>query len=218
MGDLTLVIGNKNYSSWSLRPWLALKQTGAPFREIVIPLDQPQTKAAIARHSPSGRVPVLHDDGLVIWDSLAIVEYLDEIFANAGLWPADAKARAVARAVAAEMHSGFQNLRAQMPMNIRASKPGVGHAPEVMADVARIATLWGDCRERFGRGGDFLFGRFTAADAFYAPVVTRFVTYGVSLDANAAAYVDAVLAWPAMAEWCQAARLEPWSHPRTDSA
>ena len=211
--DLTLVIGNKAYSSWSLRPWLALKHTGRPFREILVPLRRPDTRARILEHSPSGRVPCLKDGGRVIWDSLAICEYLAERFPDAALWPGDAEARALARAVSAEMHSGFAALRTHMSMDLKAAHPGEGRTPETEADIARIAALWRGMRERFGQGGDFLFGRFSIADAMYAPVVTRFVTYGVALDAVGQAYVEAVQALPAMREWTAAALAEPSEIP-----
>lgn len=209
MSELTLVVASKNYSSWSLRPYLALAHTGQPFREVVVPLGQPDTGALIAKYSPSGRVPALMDGELRLWDSLAICEYLAERFPQARLWPEDVAARAVARSVTAEMHSSFSALRGNMSMNLRARKPGVGRAPGVAEDIARITALWKECRARFGQGGPFLFGAFSIADAFYAPVVTRFVTYGVELDAPCAAYRDAVLALPAMKRWEEAARGEP---------
>jgi glutathione S-transferase len=207
---LTLVIGNKNYSSWSMRPWLALKKTGAQFEEIVIPLDRPETRAEIFKHSPSGFVPTLKDDALTVWESLAICEYLAERFPEAGLWPKDAAARAVARSVASEMHAGFSALRANMPMNIRGNLPGKGLAPGVQEDINRISAIWRDCRTRFGQGGPYLFGGFTIADAMYGPVVTRFVTYQVELDTDAKAYVNTMWADPAMAAWIDGARREPW--------
>jgi glutathione S-transferase len=210
MAELTITIGNKNYSSWSLRGWLALKQTGAAFAEVVVPLDRPDTKERILAAGPSGRVPVLRHGTLTIWDSLAIGEYLAERFPQAGLWPADAEARAVARAVTAEMHAGFAALRDHMPMDLRGHYPGLGRGPGVAEDIARVLDIWEDCRARFGRGGDYLFGGFSLADAAYAPVVTRFVTYEVSLEGPAAAYRDAVLAWPALEAWTAAARAEPW--------
>jgi glutathione S-transferase len=210
MSELTLVVGSKNYSSWSLRPYLALAHTGQPFQEVVVALDAPDTAANIARHSPSGRVPVLRHGALSIWDSLAICEYLAETFPAARLWPEDKAARAVARAVTAEMHSGFAALRQNLPMNIRARRAGQGHdAPGVKDDIRRVLALWSECRARYGQGGPFLFGAFSIADAFYAPVVTRFVTYGVELDAGAAAYRDAVLGLPAMRRWVEAAAAEP---------
>ncbi len=209
MAPLTLVVGTKNYSSWSLRPYLALAHTGQPFQEVVIQLGEPDTTQKILQHSPSGKVPLLKHGDVSIWDSLAICEYLAETFPEARLWPEDKAARAVARSVTAEMHSGFTALRQHMSMNLHARKPGQGRAPGVAEDIARITALWNDCRARFGQGGPFLFGRFTIADAFYAPVVTRFVTYGVELDAVGAAYRDAVLALPAMKAWTEAARHEP---------
>lgn len=208
MSALTLVIGNKNYSSWSLRPWLALKQAGIPFAEERIPLYTPESKQRILARSPSGKVPALHDGELEVWDSLAICEYLAERHPAAGLWPAQAEARAVARAACAEMHAGFPELRGRMPMNLRRNLPGHGMTPEVAAEIARIVRLWRDCRGRFGAGGDFLFGGFTIADAFYAPVVLRFQTYGVALDPAARAYADAVLALPALRQWIAKARAE----------
>ena len=207
---LSIILGNKAYSSWSLRGWLMLEVTGAPFDETVIPLDRPESKAAILAQSPAGRVPVLKADGLTIWDSLAIGEYLAERFPDAGLWPADVEARAIARSVSAEMHAGFEALRRDMPMDLKQDRPGQGHTPEALADAARIAEIWAECRDRFGAGGPFLFGDFSIADAMYAPVVTRLRTYGVPLDAGAAAYVAAVLDWPAMRRWKEAALAEPW--------
>lgn len=209
MTELTLVVGSKNYSSWSLRPYLALAHTGQPFREVVVQLDKPDTAANIAKYSPSGRVPALLHGDLVVWDSLAICEYLAEQFPHAKLWPEAPAARAVARSVTAEMHSSFMNLRNHMSMNIRARRPGEGRAPGVAEDIARITSLWKECRARFGQGGPFLFGAFSIADAFYAPVVTRFVTYDVALDAECAAYRDAVLALPTLKTWTEAARAEP---------
>ncbi len=209
MGKLTIVIGNKNYSSWSLRAWIALAATGAEFDEIRIPLDRPDTRARILEHSPAGKVPVLRDGALMVWESLAVCEYLAERFPDAGLWPDDDDARAHARAVACEMHAGFAALRQGMPMNCRAALPGKGHSPEVDADIARIAAIWRNCRENFGAGGDFLFGRFGVADAMFAPVASRLTTYGVELVTVGQAYVDAVMALPAMQAWHEAARAEP---------
>ena len=205
---LTLVVGTKNYSSWSLRPYLALAHTGQPFQEVVIHLGEPDSTRNILQHSPSGRVPLLKHGELSIWDSLAICEYLAETFPEARLWPQDRVARAVARSVTAEMHSGFAALRQHMNMNIRARKPGQGRAPGVAEDITRIQAIWNECRARFGQGGPFLFGTFSIADAFYAPVVTRFVTYDVTLDAVCAAYRDAVLALPAFQKWAEAAKHE----------
>ena len=154
MSPLTVVIGNKNYSSWSLRGWLAVRATGQPFDEVLLPLDSREYADQIARWSPSGRVPALRHGEITVWDSLAICEYLAETYPEAGLWPADSSARAVARSAAAEMHSGFQALRTNMPMNIRADRPGQGMAPGVKEDIARIRAIWGDCRARYGAGGD----------------------------------------------------------------
>lgn len=207
---LQLVIGNKNFSSWSLRPWLLLKQAGLPFREIPVRLRQADTKAQILAHSPSGKVPALIDGDLTVWDSLAICEYLAEKASlnHVDLWPADPKARAEARSVSAEMHSGLAALRQQMSMEVAASRPGEGQTPEVLADIARIAALWTSSRERFAAAGPFLFGDFSVADAMYAPVAFRFHTYGVELPPLAAAYRDTLLALPAMQEWAAGARAE----------
>ncbi len=212
MSEPTLVIGNKNYSSWSLRPWLAMKVAGIPFAEHRIPLYGPGSKAQILAYSPAGKVPCLADGDLRVWDSLSICEYLAE--KHPGLWPQDPAARALARSISAEMHSGFANLRAKMSMNIRKRYPGLGRTPESMADVARIVSLWSDCRARYGKGGRFLFGAFSIADAMYAPVVLRFRTYEVELPADCRAYSDAVLALPAMQDWIAAAMAETESLPQ----
>jgi glutathione S-transferase len=214
MAEFTLVIGNKNYSSWSLRGWLMARIAAIEFEEIVIPLDLPETQTAIRKHSPSGRVPVLLHRGLAVWESLAIAEYLNDLKPEAGLWPPSAAARAHARSISSEMHAGFAELRSNMPMNIRASYPGKGMTPAVRADIERITGLWRDCRKRFAgafqKDDGFLFGNFSAADAMYAPVATRFRTYGVKLDSDSEAYCTAVLAHPAMQEWADAAKHEPW--------
>ncbi len=209
MPDLTLFHGNKNYSSWSMRGWLALKQTGAPFREVPFDLSDPEIRSAIRRHSPTGRVPALQDGELVIWDSLAIAEYLAEGFPDARLWPAERSARAVARAVAAEMHSGFAVLRREMPFNVRRSSPGKGRAPGVQDEIDRVTTIWRDCRQRFGGRGDFLFGDWSLADTFFAPVVSRFVTYAVDVDALSRVYMDTVSSRPEIVEWRASAAAEP---------
>jgi glutathione S-transferase len=214
MADFTLVIGNKNYSSWSLRGWLMVKAAGIDFEEVVVPLDRPETLAAIKRHSPSGRVPVLLHLGLAVWDSLAIAEYLNDLKPEAGLWPDSLAARAHARSISAEMHSGFADLRNNMPMNIRASYPGKGMTQAVRADIERITGLWRDCRKRFAgampKDDGFLFGAFSAADAMYAPVATRLRTYGVPLESDASAYCAAILNHPFMKAWCDEAAHEPW--------
>ena len=209
MADIIIYLGNKNYSSWSLRPWLALKQTGAAFDEEVIPLSEAATRSTVLRFSPSGRVPALKHNELTVWDSLAICEYLAETFPAAKLWPDDKAARAVARAVSAEMHSGFAALRDHLPMNMRSSFPNRGVTPEVQADINRITAIWRDCRKRFGAAGPFLFDGFTIADAMYAPVVSRFRTYKIELEEETQAYTDAVWALPALQEWLTAAKNEP---------
>ena len=212
MSELTLYIGNKNYSSWSLRGWLLLKQVGTPFKEVIIPLNSPGPAPAIREHSPSGKVPALRYGDLAVWDSLAIAEYLAEEFHQSHLWPADRAARAYARSVSAEMHSGFANLRSQMPMNLRREPFFLPRTPEVEADVARICDIWREARRRFGeRGGPFLFGRFGIADAMFAPVATRFRTYGVPLDEVCSAYVSAIYDLDVMREWLEASEAEPWA-------
>lgn len=206
-----LVIGDKNLSSWSLRPWLALTVAGIDFAEVNVRLGRPETKAAILRHSPSGKVPCLIDGRTLVWDSLAICEYAAEL--APALWPADAAARAEARAVSAEMHSGFTALRQNMPMEVCASRPGEGRTPEVEADVARILAIWEACRARHGAGGPFLFGAFSIADAMYAPVVWRFTTYAVAVPPVVRAWMDAMLALPAMQAWRAGAAAELAARP-----
>lgn len=208
--DLSIILGNKSYSSWSLRAWLALKRCDVPFAEEVIPLYRDDSRDRLLAHSPAGKVPVLKDGDLIVWDSLAIVEYLAERFPEAGLWPREPTMRAVARAVCAEMHAGFAALRNSLPMDLRHAKRTAKRSAELARDIDRIAALWRDCRSRFGEGGPFLFGPFTAADAYYAPVATRFATYDVPLAGAAAAYRDAVLSWPDFQEWGKAAAEEPW--------
>jgi glutathione S-transferase len=214
MAEFTLVVGNKNYSSWSMRGWLMARIAGIEFDETVIPLDRPETQTAIRKHSPSGRVPVLLHRGLAIWESLAIAEYLNDLKPEAGLWPPSAAARAHARSISAEMHAGFVDLRENMPMNIRASFPGKGMTPGVRADIERITWIWRDTRKRFAgafqKDDGFLFGACGAADAMFAPVIMRFRTYSVTLDADAEAYCATVLAHPAVKEWIDAAKHEPW--------
>ena len=213
MADITLYLGNKNYSSWSLRAWLVLKRTGAAFDETVIPLRQADTREQILRHSPSGKVPVLDFKGTAVWDSLAIAEFLAEAYPKANLWPKDREARARARAVSAEMHSGFPDLRRSMPMNMRSSFPGREITPETQADINRITAIWRDCRSKAGQSGDFLFGEFTIADAMFAPVASRFKTYGIALEKTPGAYAETLLNLPDMKEWSEAAHQEPWVIP-----
>ncbi|HEY0439299.1 MAG TPA: glutathione S-transferase family protein [Xanthobacteraceae bacterium] len=213
---LTLVIGNKNYSSWSMRPWLAMKVAGIRFEERVVPLFEEGYKARILAASPAGKVPALIDGDVQVWESLAIIEHLAERFPEAGLWPADAAARAQARAISAEMHAGFQALRNECPMNM--SRPVIRRelSEEARANVARIDAIWSGARARFGAGGPFLFGRFSGADAMYAPVVSRFLTYAVEVSPAARAYMDAVTALPAFAEWKAAGIAEPWVIPHDE--
>jgi len=215
MAEFTLVVGNKNYSSWSLRAWLALKASGATFEEVVVPLREADTRVTILRYSPSGKVPCLIHGAVTVWESLAIGEYLAELFPKAGLWPQNAAARAHARAIAAEMHAGFLALRRTLPMNIRAKPhPGFPLTEEAQAEVNRIEAIWRDTRDRFASdGGPYLFGRFSLADAMYAPVAARFATYPVALGEDATRYRDAVMGHPFMVEWRAAAEAEPWMIP-----
>ncbi len=208
MADFTIYIGNRIYSSWSLRGWLPLKHLGVPFDEVMIPLYVDGSKDTILRQSPSGKVPALHYRGRTMWESLAIGEYLAEQFPAAKLWPEDAGARAFARSVSNEMHAGFGALRLELSMNLRRVIPGRRFTADALAQVERIKTIWRDCRARYGTGGPYLFGHFTIADAMYAPVVTRFRTYEIALDPVCAAYADAVWKLPAMQAWCDAAANE----------
>ena len=214
--SLTLVIGSKNYSSWSMRPWLALACRNIPFEEVVIPLDTPETAAAIRRYSPAGKVPVLIDDGATIWETIAILFHIAERFPGARLWPEEKKARAHAFAIASEMHGGFTALRQQCPMNIKRRKKRE-LSSEAAADIRRITEMWRDARERFGQGGEFLFGAFSAADCMYAPVATRIRSYEIDVDAVTAAYVEAIYALPAFRRWQEGALQETWGHATTDA-
>ncbi len=216
--EMLLVIGNRNYSSWSLRPWILLRHLGLPFREQVLDLDTPGFQRDIGRYSPSRRVPVLFDGDLCVWESLAIAEYAVEKAQGRG-WPRATTARAIARAVAAEMHSGFAALRNACPVNVRESGRRVPRTPELAADVARIDALWSDCRTRFGSGGPWLFGaEYSVADAMFAPVATRFRTYGSDgLGATALAYLDTVLGDPELATWTRMAAAEAAQLPAVDA-
>ena len=204
---LKLVIANKNYSSWSMRPWVAMKAFGIPFDEIRILLDQPETSMQIARYSSAGRVPILIAGEVTIWDSLAICEYLAEQFPEQNMWPQATDARAAARSVCAEMHSGFAGLRSAMTMNIRGNFPGKGHTSDAQADIGRVCEIWENCLSEFGHH-QFLFGDFSIADAFYAPVAMRFRTYAVSLAPALHAYVERVASHPAVAQWMREALAE----------
>lgn len=208
MSRVMLVIGDKNSSSWSLRAWLAMRKTGVPFDEELIPLDTEEFEERIGRYSPTRRVPVLHHDGRVVWDSLAICEYANEAFADGALWPAERGARADARAVSAEMHSGFDTLRDQMPMNWKASPRNVPSTPALERDIHRIRAIWSECRSRELRG-PWLFGEFSIADAMYAPVVLRFHTYEVALGEPEASYMRTVLDDADVKDWLRAAEREP---------
>jgi glutathione S-transferase len=213
MSLLTLVMGNKNYSSWSLRPWMALTMAGIPFHEIIIPLDQPDTRKRILEHSPSGRVPLLKHGKVSVWDSLAIIEYVAEMFPEKNIWPKTIAARAMARSVSCEMHAGFSALRNACPMNLRRPVRKVPMSDAVVSDVRRIEEMWRECRERFGKGGKFLFGKFSAADAMYTPVVTRLVTYDIPVAADTRAYMEAIMATTAFRAWKEAALAETWTVP-----
>ena len=211
MDDLTLVIGNKNYSSWSLRAWLALKAAGAEFEEVLIPLDRPNTRQEILKHWRNGRVPILKQGDRRVWESLSICEYAAELFPEAGLWPEDARARGIARSICSEIHAGFGALRAHMPMNIRSRFPDEGRKPGVQDDINRVTAIWRRAREVYGEGGGgpFLFGPFGNLDAMFAPIVSRFRTYAVDAGDVEAEYMAAVWSFPAMQEWVKAARAEP---------
>jgi len=210
---LSLVIGNKTWSSWSLRPWLVLKRFDIPFEEIGIRLRQSDTKASILAHSPAGKVPVLRDGELLIWDSLAIIEYVADLYPDRPVWPRDRIARGLARAVSAEMHSGFQQLREICPMDLFASKPMDEFPEGVEHNIRRIVQSFRECRSKYGRSGPFLFGNFSAADAMYAPVCSRFRTYVPDLerfgdDGTTADYIATVFAMPEMEAWATGARAE----------
>jgi glutathione S-transferase len=207
---LTLVIGNKNYSSWSFRPWIAMKVAGIAFDEVVISLDAPDFKSRVSKIAGTGKVPALDDDGIHVWESLAILEYLAERFPGARLWPADPAARAHARALSSEMHAGFLPLRRACPMNMWRPVKKRELSDDAAMNVRRIDAMWSDCRVRYGSGGPFLFGAFTAADAMYAPVVARFHTYDVAVGAPVLAYMNAMRALPAWREWEAAALKESW--------
>jgi len=209
MAPLTLVIGNKNYSSWSLRAWLFMKHVGVEFEEILVALDSADTRDQLDRYGPSGRVPVLRQGKLCVWDSLAICEYIGELSGKG--WPKVREARAIARSVCAEMHSGFTTLRSLWPMNARARNRRTAVTAALEADVERIDEIWNDCRVRFGKDGPWLFGEYSVADAMYAPVVLRFNTYGAHVSQTARWYMATVLEDAALQEWLQAAKQEPWT-------
>lgn len=208
--DLQLFIGNKAYSSWSLRPWILLKVFDIPFTDTVIPMYQPTTRTDMLRRGPTGKVPVLHAEGLAIWESLAIIEFIAESFPDRAIWPRDRAARALARALSSEMHAGFTRLRQTCPTNFRRQPRPIPLDAEVLADVARIEAAWAAAREEFGTGGPFLFGAFSAADAMYAPVVNRLHAYAVDVRPETRAYMDAIMDLPAWKEWIADGAAEPW--------
>lgn len=210
---LTLIIGNKNYSSWSLRAWLGLKYSGLPFTEIRLPLNTPEFYDRILQYSPSGKVPVLQHNDLTVWESIAICEYIAELLPDRGLLPADPAIRAGVRSVSAEMHAGFLDLRRGLPMDCRSRYPEHPISPAVQKDIDRISQIWRGCRRQYGQQGSFLFGAFTIADAMYAPVVSRFVTYGVKLDSEAQSYANSIWTFPLMQEWVAAATQESEAIP-----
>ena len=214
----TLVIANKTYSSWSFRPWILMRHFGIAFDEVVIPLAQENTRAEILRLSPAGRCPALHDGEIVVWDSLAIIEYVAERHPNMPIWPRPRAARAQARSLAAEMHSGFMGLRGLLPMNMRRKAKKRELTPEAIADVARLEQAFGQARGEFGQAGAFLFGDFSAADAMFAPVVSRFHTYRMVVGAPARDYMRAVMNLPAWSTWTEAAAVEPWVLPEFEIA
>jgi glutathione S-transferase len=207
MAEATLTITSKNYGSWSLRGWLLCRMAGLKFSEQVMPADDPSMRAELLLMSPSFLVPCLTHNGIKVWDTLAIAEYLREIRPKAGLLPTDQAARAHCRAISGEMHSGFANLRSALPMNLKARYKDFKIWAGAQADIARVVEIWKDCLGKYG--GPYLFGKLSVADAMYAPVVTRFLTYGVKLDPDCAAYCQAIMALPAMQEWIAAAKAEP---------
>lgn len=215
MDKLTLYIGNKNYSSWSLRPWIAMEAAGIPFEEILIPFDFPAGNPRFREISPTGRVPALHHGNLRVWESISIIEYVSELYPEAGLWPKDRAQRAAARSVSMEMLSGFRALRGACPMNIRRARAKIALPDGVMDDVARIETIWWEMRA--ASGGPFLFGAFSAADAMFAPVVNRFDVYDLVTASDTLSYMAAVKAHPAWLKWEAAARAEPWIVPEDEA-
>ena len=213
---MKLFVSNKAYSPWPLRVWLLMRELGLEFEEHVVDLGAPGKAERLKAVSPSGRLPVLVDGEAVVWDSMSIIEYLQERFPEAGIWPRERPARAYARSVAAEMHSGFQALRSRLVMNTRRQPKPVEMSPQVLADIDRLTSIWTGARERFGAGGPFLFGRFSAADAVYAPVVDRFRGYGISVPEECRRYMDAVQMLPGYRAWVEDSFRDPWHNPATD--
>ena len=211
MGDRILVIGNKNYSPWSLAAWLAMKASGTTFQEIVIALDHSNTRQEILKHWRNGKVPILKDGDKIVWESLSICEYVAELFPDIGLWPTETRARAIARSLCSEAHAGFAAISQHMPMNIRSRFPDEGRRPGVQDDINRVTAIWRRAREVYGSvtGGPFLFGSFSNVDAMFAPMVSRFRTYAVDLGEIENAYVDAMWNHASMQEWVKGAQAEP---------
>lgn len=208
---MKLIVGNKRYSSWSMRPWIAMKVFGLDFTDEVIPLYEPGSREKILSYSPTGKVPCLIDGDVTVWETLAILDYLADKFPGLPWWPKDMKARGFARAICSEMHAGFRPLRNHCPMNMqRDPKKPRPLTPEVQANVERVDAIWTQARERFGQGGPFLFGAFGNADAMYAPVVSRFASYDIAVGDASRRYMDAVMALPAWKEWEKAGLAEPW--------
>ena len=214
---LKLIVANKSYSSWSFRAWILLAQFKIPFEETVIPLDLPDTRALILQHSPTGKVPALRDGAITVWESLAIMEYVAELYPQKAIWPRGKAARAHARSLAAEMHAGFQALRQHCPMNFRRPVRKIALTEAVEADVARIETAWASARKTFGKAGPFLFGRFSAADAMFAPVVNRFHIYDIPVSRLTREYMSAVMALPAWKAWIADAEAEEWRIEKYDA-
>jgi glutathione S-transferase len=214
---LKLVLANKAYSSWSLRPWILLAHFKIPFEEVVIPLDQPDTRERILRYAPNGKCPSLHDGAIAVWESLAIVEYVAEKFPEKAIWPRGKAARAHARALSSEMHAGFQALRQHCPTNFRRPVRKLALTEAVAADVARIEAAWAQARQTFGAAGPFLFGRFSAADAMFAPVVNRLHVYDVAVGKTSRDYMDAIMALPAWKAWIKDAEAEQWRLEKYES-
>jgi glutathione S-transferase len=214
---LKLILANKAYSSWSLRPWILLAQLKIPFEEVIIPMDQPETRASMLKYAPTGKCPSLQDGKIVIWESLAIIEYLAEAYPEKPVWPKGKAARAHARSLASEMHAGFVALRQAYPTNFRRPVKAIPLSDEVRTDVARIEAAWAHARSTFGRGGAFLFGRFSAADAMFAPVVNRLHVYDVPVSTQTRAYMETMMGLPAWNAWIADAHAEPWRIERYDA-
>jgi len=214
---LKLVVANKAYSSWSLRPWILLAHFKIPFEEVVIPMDQPETRATMLKYAPTGKCPSLHDGRIAVWESLAIIDYVAETFPEKAIWPRGKAARAHARSLAAEMHAGFAALRQACPTNFRRKPKAIPLGDEVLADAARIETAFAHARETFGGAGPFLFGRFSAADAMFAPVVNRFHAYDFRVAKTTRAYMEAMMALPAWKAWIADAEAEPWRIERYEA-